>query len=1357
MCPRLTLILCAVTVTFAAFSTCRLLEARPVADAERENWGETVDGLQSRLTASKNEHKLGEDIVVTLNIRNVSNKEITLLEHGVKGSCLCTRFLVEAPNGDRILLANQQLARTTLLFPASRSLQPDETYEWTALLNRWRPPRMHLGSYTFLPGTYKIRAEYSPGNLASGSGIWKGTLYSNALLLQVTNQALHRDPKKVLWGDPRNGVRCGLTFDKVVYGYCEKVSGTIFVENVGSKTADDGGIVIPDIGSISVSGAYENVPLTGNLESLKHPGTFRIEKGAVRRVRFDLTSLAQRYGLVGPATLEVRASVRAASRKTRILLLDIPHSIGLPSTTLTDGLSETAQPAKAVFSTGEPLCFRTTFENVSAETVLLYDPDYFAEWNFMFLDPKEKANWRAEHRWKTDRIPPPPVVLRPGDTHTFDVVLRSSDFKFFRTGKTGKKLSGPLDALLPGTYQLRFNRELLKGPDDLAEKHKARYWAGWVNTRPVAFSVVAGKVPTTERVVKLKGALKELAVTVAFYMRHDEAAHLWKLSLVNDKTPEVAKIELAWKIVDFLAEDGFLGTARNVGTKPTPRVPPCVILHVSHPALGRLDEDLGLDAATVGRLRSLELVLAGAPKKAFEHLLKEIEAEFKKRTHPTAVQRAELLKGTKRFRLVLQYHGRQPWLSRYLSLDLFTLRPVEHWKPRHCRRAGISRDQAARIIDHLAAEGFLEHSVNILAVDHQRSLARANYSLTIRGPAKTILREDLGWSLEMLKRLDSLRKVLDGDAAKAMDKVVNRLRKHRKQWEAKPGKKAAAKAEQGTWDEAVDGLRTRLQAEVGPHWKLRVREDTSPGKQGIHIFATNEVLKFDTPGSKVPHATMSLYLRPLSAKSLSAITQAEGIPLSNIIGETDTHRLYGDVLAPRNKEDILVAVRSAIGVRWGAALNGLRCRMELPKAPLTAGDRTLVTFVLQNSGNKPIRIFDMTDVHGSLCFDFAVIDEKGASLGCEAPGAEFVEKALSGGTLQRGESYRRQVHLYAWKIRKTGKGVLRAPGRYRLIGFYRPRPPAKLGYWTGSVHTVPVPIEIAQRALPGSRLSIEEAVKRHFAFAAVCEALEEARVHWDEAGVCESVQKFRILVVFGGRARVGQTMKLGYQWLFIPSCCQRAIRKAERVIWIVREAPKGNVPPWRGIKALPDTPENRKAVVEAVGAEMAWGPVSNGLQCRLLPLEQAVEVVEGAKAEDVRVFVTYELRNVGKKAVKFLPRFTPLGGAYSRPFKVVGPDGKRAGFCGEWKKFPKPKPEDFITIQSGQRLTRRVRVPYELARPGAYRISTTTTRRGAPDGGEIVAYYGGDIEKATKNPDNVWTGTLTSNTVTVNVVRARED
>ena len=43
--------------------------------------------------------------------------------------------------------------------------------------------------------------------------------------------------------------------------------------------------------------------------------------------------------------------------------------------------------------------------------------------------------------------------------------------------------------------------------------------------------------------------------------------------------------------------------------------------------------------------------------------------------------------------------------------------------------------------------------------------------------------EDLGWGLPMLKRLDGLRKVLDGDAAKEMDLLLGRLSGLRKQWE----------------------------------------------------------------------------------------------------------------------------------------------------------------------------------------------------------------------------------------------------------------------------------------------------------------------------------------------------------------------------------------------------------------------------------------------------------------------------------------------------------------------------------------------------------------------------------------------
>ena len=43
--------------------------------------------------------------------------------------------------------------------------------------------------------------------------------------------------------------------------------------------------------------------------------------------------------------------------------------------------------------------------------------------------------------------------------------------------------------------------------------------------------------------------------------------------------------------------------------------------------------------------------------------------------------------------------------------------------------------------------------------------------------------ERLGWGLPLLSRLDGLRGVLDGDAAKAMDLLLGRLSGHRKEWE----------------------------------------------------------------------------------------------------------------------------------------------------------------------------------------------------------------------------------------------------------------------------------------------------------------------------------------------------------------------------------------------------------------------------------------------------------------------------------------------------------------------------------------------------------------------------------------------
>ena len=57
------------------------------------------------------------------------------------------------------------------------------------------------------------------------------------------------------------------------------------------------------------------------------------------------------------------------------------------------------------------------------------------------------------------------------------------------------------------------------------------------------------------------------------------------------------------------------------------------------------------------------------------------------------------------------------------------------------------------------------------------------YSLIVNGPPQLLLYEPLGWDLKMLGHLDALRKVLDGDTAKAMDKVLKALEPQRKKWQ----------------------------------------------------------------------------------------------------------------------------------------------------------------------------------------------------------------------------------------------------------------------------------------------------------------------------------------------------------------------------------------------------------------------------------------------------------------------------------------------------------------------------------------------------------------------------------------------
>ncbi len=94
----------------------------------------------------------------------------------------------------------------------------------------------------------------------------------------------------------------------------------------------------------------------------------------------------------------------------------------------------------------------------------------------------------------------------------------------------------------------------------------------------------------------------------------------------------------------------------------------------------------------------------------------------------------------------------------------------------------ITKDEAAALIAHLADDGFIARAINVAQTDIQPPRG-PTYTLTVGGPEELVLFESFGWNLAMLRRLDALRRALDGHAGKAMDAVLARLSGLRKQWE----------------------------------------------------------------------------------------------------------------------------------------------------------------------------------------------------------------------------------------------------------------------------------------------------------------------------------------------------------------------------------------------------------------------------------------------------------------------------------------------------------------------------------------------------------------------------------------------
>lgn len=146
-----------------------------------------------------------------------------------------------------------------------------------------------------------------------------------------------------------------------------------------------------------------------------------------------------------------------------------------------------------------------------------------------------------------------------------------------------------------------------------------------------------------------------------------------------------------------------------------------------------------------------------------------------------ATERAEALKKEiKGFTLRLYYYGEEDRLYPRLFLSVPTI-PDRTKSPFNTLEAQITEDQAKKLIDYLAIEGFLDRAK--LPEPPSRQPTPPQGPVYVLGLSSGYS-ENLGWGLPMLHRLDGLRTVLDGDAAKSMDVLLGRLAGLQKEWEA---------------------------------------------------------------------------------------------------------------------------------------------------------------------------------------------------------------------------------------------------------------------------------------------------------------------------------------------------------------------------------------------------------------------------------------------------------------------------------------------------------------------------------------------------------------------------------------------
>ncbi len=142
----------------------------------------------------------------------------------------------------------------------------------------------------------------------------------------------------------------------------------------------------------------------------------------------------------------------------------------------------------------------------------------------------------------------------------------------------------------------------------------------------------------------------------------------------------------------------------------------------------------------------------------------------------------KLQASVKTFTVSLDYSDEQGKRYYHLLLSVPQLPDHDRSNPFY-QQVQVTEKQAKAIIAYLITEGFLDHAQE---GPFEQTPVTPCYLLSVnmvsmRQPVH--YREFLGWDLNMLQRLDRLRKVLEGNAASAMDILIGRMAGLRAEWE----------------------------------------------------------------------------------------------------------------------------------------------------------------------------------------------------------------------------------------------------------------------------------------------------------------------------------------------------------------------------------------------------------------------------------------------------------------------------------------------------------------------------------------------------------------------------------------------